>query len=584
MLGNGQDRHQREMRDLLKEHGRLVRSQGGREVWQFANGKTVVVPGQDARVKDPHSWKNALGAVRRAIRDVGTANPRKPTVFQNLLRSAREMPNVLQSLTGAHVIVADEVARLYASDPDRAWHMEDFPNVMPPFGRYFVEWDIVAPTGQRVTGGILFTSQSLDTPTKVSAVKEVERGLVGQDLLGCTLVEADLFIDVSGHVTYLGSVVYFADVDGQTKRLSADGGLIVKPDERALRELGPAMNRAGESDAFTRIVERRPNATPFVSLMISLLNVGVLATCFLHSRSTRLSPAETKQSEVRRRLLKPGQQQPPVVRYHVLEIEPMKKVLRTEGRQAEEGLKKALHTVRGHFKLFADKGMFGRDDLRGLFWFESHSRGDPDRGTVVKDYSIGPIKPGDGPTGNPDHYDADRQAWARLDGTPEGTAIEVLRPDGIVQRAEFMRLHELPGLVWVRFLDMFEEDSGRPVEATIGAAMIRLVSENPTRTCPGCGKGIKDAAARCWSCGLVFQGDESMRPMFDRVARAGVGRAANPERKSIDTEIRELMRQVEDNPENEIAAQRLDVLLRRVGGDVAERFREEIERRRGRRS
>lgn len=647
MLGNGPDRHQRELRELLEEHGRLVRAQGGREVWQFANGKTVVVPGPDARIRDSHSWKNALGAVRRALRDVRANPSRQPTVFQNLLRAAREMPGVLESLTGAHVVVADEVARLYTGDPERAWTIEDFPNVMPPFARYFVEWDVVADGGRRVTGGILFTSQPLDAPSKVSAVKTAEPGLAGQDLLGCTLVEADIFIDVSGHITHLGAVVYFADVDGKTKRLSDRGCFIAKPDERAQRELAPAMARAGESDAFAQIAARRPQSSPFISLMVSLLNVGVLATCFMHSRSTRLSPAETKQSEVRKRLLKPGQRPAPSVRYHVLEIEPLKKILRTEGRQAEDGLKKALHTVRGHFKLYADKGMFGRDDLRGLFWFESHDRGDPDRGTVVKDYSIGPIDPsGEGPTQNPPSEDEEREArersWAEADAekaawdlladVQRGTPVEIVE-GGNVWRAEFHSLHELPGIVWVRYLEpqrlpslRVEVVSATKVRVPDGAHPMtreefdvanrrrhelinanhrgRLTedekleladlermtaeyidrvhplpplpelpdvgTENPVRTCPGCGKGIKDAAARCWSCGLVFQGDEAMRPMFGRVARGAHGAATNP---GLSPEVRELMRRVENDLSDTQAAAQLDRLLGRTGVDVAAKMR-----------
>lgn len=77
----------------------------------------------------------------------------------------------------------------------------------------------------------------------------------------------------------------------------------------------------------------------------------------------------------------------PRLRYHVLEIEPMKQVLRTEGNVEENGLKKALHICRGHFATYTDeKPLFGR--VTGTFWKPAHVRGSIEHGAVVKDYSI----------------------------------------------------------------------------------------------------------------------------------------------------------------------------------------------------
>jgi hypothetical protein len=47
------------------------------------------------------------------------------------------------------------------------------------------------------------------------------------------------------------------------------------------------------------------------------------------------------------------------------------------------------HAVRGHIAHYtADRPMFGR--LAGNFWIPPHLRGDPNLGTVDKDYWIGP--------------------------------------------------------------------------------------------------------------------------------------------------------------------------------------------------
>lgn len=77
----------------------------------------------------------------------------------------------------------------------------------------------------------------------------------------------------------------------------------------------------------------------------------------------------------------------PLVTYRVLGIQPMREVLRNEGRSDEQGLKKALHICRGHFATYSqDKPLFGR--VAGTFWIPQHLRGAAERGVVVKDYNV----------------------------------------------------------------------------------------------------------------------------------------------------------------------------------------------------
>jgi len=76
----------------------------------------------------------------------------------------------------------------------------------------------------------------------------------------------------------------------------------------------------------------------------------------------------------------------PLFSYRVLEIEPMKQVLRTEGRSEEIGLAKALHICRGHFKDYREHGLFGRN--KGLYWWDQHVRGSIEAGIAAKDYSV----------------------------------------------------------------------------------------------------------------------------------------------------------------------------------------------------
>jgi len=46
----------------------------------------------------------------------------------------------------------------------------------------------------------------------------------------------------------------------------------------------------------------------------------------------------------------------------------------------------ALHWVRGHYKEYGEKGLFGK--RKGVFWWSPHLAGDKRAGIVTKDYSL----------------------------------------------------------------------------------------------------------------------------------------------------------------------------------------------------
>lgn len=91
------------------------------------------------------------------------------------------------------------------------------------------------------------------------------------------------------------------------------------------------------------------------------------------------------------RLLKARQKhsRPFFEKYYTLEINPMTKVLKTEGQINTNGLKQALHLCRGHFKAYDGKGLFGK--YTGTYWWPSHYRGNESIGLINKTYEIGRI-------------------------------------------------------------------------------------------------------------------------------------------------------------------------------------------------
>lgn len=79
----------------------------------------------------------------------------------------------------------------------------------------------------------------------------------------------------------------------------------------------------------------------------------------------------------------------PLLDYRVLNIEPMKRVLRSEGGLEEAGPRVALHICRGHFKDYRDgPGLFGKH--KSVYWWEGSVRGSLVRGKVEKDYQVNP--------------------------------------------------------------------------------------------------------------------------------------------------------------------------------------------------
>lgn len=106
---------------------------------------------------------------------------------------------------------------------------------------------------------------------------------------------------------------------------------------------------------------------------------------FLHCKNVSITENHTPKKLIKANIRR-GKERPYFERYYTLGIEPMKRVLDTEGKAQSVGVKKAFHICRGHFKTYDDKPLFGR--LRGTFWTPAHIKGNIGRGIVRKDYEI----------------------------------------------------------------------------------------------------------------------------------------------------------------------------------------------------
>jgi hypothetical protein len=251
------------------------------------------------------------------------------------------------TLDEAVVVAGDDVARYFAEFPVGTALGDIVSSVAPPFPRFFVEFD-GAPNGFGLSAwGVLFEEQRDNDHWLVTGtlIEEWRRGKpIGPVITWLLPLTTDGRLE-PGDEEGRGSIF--------VKPLDPD----VVPDEIFL-EFGDSLTR--------------------------LLGPALLTISFMHCRNVDVRavdpPAKLSRKAERRR----GR---PLSRYYVLEIEPMRRILEREGGAGTQGLRRALHICRGHFKSYTDTApLFGK--LTGTYWWESFARGSPEAGHVEKDYRI----------------------------------------------------------------------------------------------------------------------------------------------------------------------------------------------------
>lgn len=259
------------------------------------------------------------------------------------------------------VIVCATNVWLFWSENDKDWwdYGSDFPKAVPPFPRMFVEfdlvgrmesflqcgWDIRSFRGKWPIMGDLFSNEES---------RELRNGLQETD----TAIAMSMF---GTHKTGLpfftgGMCLFVVNGDGEMKgNPQFKICLSTESDRRSLTELASAF-----------------------------FCPAALSMSFMHCKNVVRTDATETEGPPPKWLRRMKQ---PTLRYHVLEINPMKEVLRKEGGSETNGLKKALHICRGHFATYTpDKPLFGR--ISGTVWKPAHVRGSKEFGEVKKDYEV----------------------------------------------------------------------------------------------------------------------------------------------------------------------------------------------------
>lgn len=344
-----------------------------------------------------------------------------------------------RDLERAQIIVADQVADYaFREKHESVWKFEasDFPTLAPPYPLLWIEMrrpreaylgkEMLSVAGMLPSAwGILLYGLGADPSRPVPEDRQAELEGIRQEVktgwmrlgasMGRKISESPsstaawkAFDDSECHLLWAAETLamyderpipelgpWTEDVRWQLRAVcyadSGSQGLIGPAGEMTLTLDSQGMVKwepyfgtfhGGEEDDWTMRVKYVARACTFSCLLaVSFMNCKNVSLV-IHEPPPKLSRAHQKRH---------GK---PLVRFHTLDIQPMREILRTEGRAEEVGLKRSLHLCRGHFKDYREGGLFGKH--HGLYWWEPHVRGSLSEGIVAKDYRVLAPKPTNG--------------------------------------------------------------------------------------------------------------------------------------------------------------------------------------------
>lgn len=281
--------------------------------------------------------------------------------------------------------VSNVLSYVYQTRLEDSVASEELFNVAPPFEYMFVEASV--PSYMRTPKGVLPKTNSIGRygvyvgSGDFSAEEDPARSIADElgrwkcaGVEGMDLSEARWLLRLRPYIeTVKGSVygplgVAFVTVRGDGSIVTVGGG-----DGYHVNTLGIRPWNAPEGASQTEVAG---------SLRDDILDPMLYAFLFLHAGNVELVANDPPQKASRKHERRYGR---PLTRYYTLDIEPFKEVLEREGGAATEGLRKALHLCRGHFR----RPKNSPPDAPQTQWVRSHMRGSTLSGEIRKDYRLG---------------------------------------------------------------------------------------------------------------------------------------------------------------------------------------------------
>jgi hypothetical protein len=332
-----------------------------------------------ARASKRHREERRFGKPER-LADLVLNTPVEQWLIGNLEPddARRRIRTIQEEVAQAMRIEAGNVAEYFAMHDRDYWtYKTDFPCSSPPFPKLFIESHFPAKVnigGEIVAavfkGGQAFGFLFVAVDSAGELIPIFERPGPGQPYTLEEMPEARWFcrampiLRINDKPVYMSCLEFFA--------VSERGEILTDP---SFVQSGLDLSAEQLKQLHNEILQW---------FMPCLLTIS-----FMNCKNCALSAVERDQ-DLNRKRRKHGLK--PFLRYHTINIEPMRKVLKTEGNIESTGLKRALHICRGHFSRYSEeRPLFGK--VAGTFWIPAHLRGTTEEGIVVSDYQVGAPKP-----------------------------------------------------------------------------------------------------------------------------------------------------------------------------------------------
>lgn len=284
--------------------------------------------------------------------------------------------SLVEQLKNSIVIKAQNVAEYaYQAGDDWGYDIEsDFPNLAPPFDSIWMEWshksrwrapDLPADYPERIRLGALLSSVELD---QLRADPEFARKTENK---------------IPPAAKWLTSIQFFRNTSGSMEFSPIEIGLLIPADGR-LPTREPCFTIIGSPLSGPMDRELTDEERELGQSLASFLPFPFMAISLMHCKNVRCQsgpPIEPKIQKARERRGKP-----PLMRWKTLIIDPGKAVNVQTGSENAGSDSKALHICRGHYKRYAERGLFGRHT--GTYWWPMQARGSIENGVIVKDYLV----------------------------------------------------------------------------------------------------------------------------------------------------------------------------------------------------
>lgn len=264
------------------------------------------------------------------------------------------------------------VAQFFYEHDQIEWESGDFHCVAPPFERFWMEFRI--PPKMLTDGGMKNCTGGGHCHAAAYWVREDAIPNTVRASLLRTMCEETRKKNPDARWVY--AVDFLAeDLNGVVRMMPKDvvGGVAIAAD-------GSLLGKWFASP------QGPPDGKVISSIQAGQLLPMLLALSFINCKNVARVENRPPRAE-RRRAEREGR---PCATYYTLSIDPMRKVLTTEGRAGEVGLSRAMHICRGHFATYVPERAPRGWKLEGptQVWRSQHTKGKPENGVVKKDYSV----------------------------------------------------------------------------------------------------------------------------------------------------------------------------------------------------